>query len=316
MRFIPSKMKIIDYYQRFRQWQISPTPTEPVDDYSAYVCVNCGESFDGRYCPRCGQKGDTRRLTLHNVLSNALDVWGAGNRSMPRNIIHLLLRPGYMIADYLRGHRQPFFPPFKMLFIFVTTFLMVVSVVRWAKDVKDPGHETLTEVLSRSATDGAVDYSKLSIDEQSIHEFEARRKTIGAMLGTLDKWLNDHRAISIVLLQFFVAVSIWIFFRHSKRLPRLSLSEQLFVQVFISSQILLISMIYFLLSLLWLPAGEDDLPNVISTVVYVIDYKQLFGYSWWGTLWRAAASWILIVLSIVILVVIVWLVIMFPLINN
>ena len=309
-------MKIIDYYRRFRQWQITPTPTEPVDSYSEYVCVNCGESFDGRYCPRCGQKGDTRRLTLHNVLSNALDVWGAGNRSMPRNIIHLLFRPGYMIADYLRGHRQPFFPPFKMLFIFVTTFLMVVNVVRWAKDVKDLGHESLTEVLSNSTAEGNIDYTKLSPDEQSIQEFEERRKTIGAMLSSLDKWLNDHRAISIVLLQVFVAVSIWICFRRSKRLPRLSLSEQLFVQVFISSQMLLISMIYFFLSLFWLPAGEDDLPNIISTAVYVIDYKQLFGFSWWGTLWRATVSMILIVSSVVILVVVVWLVIMFPLIKH
>ena len=113
-------MNIREIYQRFRLWQRTPTATAPLAPGEQHVCKNCGESFDGRYCPRCGQAGKTARLTLRNVMANALDVWGAGNRSMPRNILHLLLRPGYMIADYLQGHRQPYYPPFKMLFIFVT----------------------------------------------------------------------------------------------------------------------------------------------------------------------------------------------------
>jgi hypothetical protein len=32
-----------------------------------------------------------------------LDVWGVGNRSMFRSIRDLMLRPGFVIRDYLSG---------------------------------------------------------------------------------------------------------------------------------------------------------------------------------------------------------------------
>lgn len=290
--------KLRESYQRFRQWQLTPTATEPLDGSEQHACLNCGESFDGRYCPRCGQKGNTRRLTLHNVMANALDVWGAGNRSMPRNIVHLLLRPGYMIGDYLRGHRQPYFPPFKMLFIFTATFLIMVEVVRWSigfeEQPKPSFNKSLHEAIYESLNDGTyMDESKTS-NKQAVHDFELRKHLIGDSISKMIDWLDDHRAISIILFQGVVALVVWRFFQHSKRLPQLSLSEQMFVQVFLSSQIMLISAVYFLLSLLWKPGGVDNLPSPIALSIYLFDYKQLFGYSWWGTLWRSAAAMVLL----------------------
>ena len=51
-----------------------------------------------------------------------------------------------------------------------------------------------------------------------------------------------------------------------------------FLQVFLSTLSLLLAFLdYF---------NE----NVIATIYIVIAYHQLFGYSWWGTLWRCVAT--------------------------
>ena len=37
---------------------------------------------------------------------------------------------------------------------------------------------------------------------------------------------------------------------------------------------------------------NENVENVIATIYIVIAYHQLFGYSWWGTLWRCAVVFI------------------------
>ena len=60
--------------------------------------------------------------------------------------------------------------------------------------------------------------------------------------------------------------------------PRHTLSEGFFLQVFLSTLSLLLAFLdYF---------NE----NVIATIYIVIAYHQLFGYNWWGTLWRCVAT--------------------------
>lgn len=292
--------KLRERYRRFRQWQRTPTATEPLDDGEQHACLNCGESYDGRFCPRCGQSGKTRRLTMRGVMANALDVWGAGNRSMPRNIVHLLFRPGYMIADYLRGHRQPYFPPFKMLFIFTATLLIMVELVRWGVDYEEPRRPSVTEVINDSLTPE----NAIANDKKALHDFEVRKRVIVGSCAKVRDWLDDHRAISVILFQVLVAIAMWLFFRNSKRLPNLSISEQVFVQVFLSSQVMLVSAIYFVVSLLWEHGGVDDLPQVLTMVLYLTDYKQLFGFSWWGTIWRSVLA-MLLLYAVIFLVILI-----------
>ena len=46
---------------------------------------------------------------------------------MFRSIRDLILRPGYMIRDYLRGMQMAYFPPFKMFFLLIALSLVVDS---------------------------------------------------------------------------------------------------------------------------------------------------------------------------------------------
>lgn len=105
-------------------WQRRPYEVAPLKD-EHHVCSSCKTEFTGNYCPRCGQAAEVGRFSFKKALMLFLDVWAIGNRSMLRSLRDLMLRPGYMIRDYLSGMRSAYFPPFKMFFLLAAFSLIV-----------------------------------------------------------------------------------------------------------------------------------------------------------------------------------------------
>ena len=112
---------------RMQQRQIIPKE----EDKTLRRCTNCSHVYTGRFCPQCGQVGSWNRYTLRQAIMNFLDIWGLGNRPMFRTLRELFVRPGYMMRDYLNGHRQFYFPPFKLLALIV----LFTVFVGWAINV-------------------------------------------------------------------------------------------------------------------------------------------------------------------------------------
>ena len=115
--------------RRYQNWQQKPQHYAHAEYDEDVECKNCGRVYRGAYCPECGQAADTPRITFRSMILRTLDVWGFGNRSMPRTLVHLLLRPGYMITDYIEGRRQPYFPPIKMLFVLGAVYLLLMAAI-------------------------------------------------------------------------------------------------------------------------------------------------------------------------------------------
>ena len=116
--------ELIEKYRRFREWQQQPHQVAPLSQ-EAHDCPTCGTHFEGNYCPRCGQSARIGRYSFKKAFLLFLDVWGLGNRGMFRTLRDLILRPGYMIRDYLQGMQMAYFPPFKMLFLLTALSLLV-----------------------------------------------------------------------------------------------------------------------------------------------------------------------------------------------
>ena len=113
-------------YKRYREWKLEPHQVAPLSE-EQHECATCGTHYGGNYCPRCGQSAKIGRYSFKNALLLFLDVWALGNRGMFRSIRDLILRPGYMIRDYLRGMQMAYFPPFKMFFLLLALWLVVDS---------------------------------------------------------------------------------------------------------------------------------------------------------------------------------------------
>ena len=81
-----------------------------------HECLNCHDHYIGSYCPRCGQAANTSRFSMKVAAENFAEAYGMGERGMFRTILDLILRPGHLILDFLRGKRASYFAPFQAVF--------------------------------------------------------------------------------------------------------------------------------------------------------------------------------------------------------
>ena len=237
------KMNLKERYRRFRAWQENPFDYTNHCDHTVR-CANCGTEFSDNFCPRCGQKANTGHINWRTVWQGVLILWGMDNRSLSFTLVQLVLRPGYLVRDYLSGKRQVSFPPVKMLFI-----LAIVNMLATRLHDKLYGSVAKTETI-----EGAYAY-----------------------LNTFFTWAEENTAWSALLFTALFIPPTWLFFRWAPRFPRHNLPEGFFLQVFMGSLSLLTDTVVQL---------TGSWANILVAVGYIVTYKQLFGYGWWGTLWR------------------------------
>lgn len=241
--------RLNEWWQRFRQWQHKPFRYKPLTD-ERHVCQNCGQEFAGDYCPRCSQSAKVSdRLGWDTVRDTVMEIFDLESRSFPRTLWHLLWRPGFLIDDYISGRRQSSYPPMKTLLLVALCLVFMDKLSEWM------GWEEAAETVNAAAVDDNV----------------------GSMADSIWIWVENNPGLGILALNCLFIWPTWLLFRYAPRHTRHSLPEGFFIQVFMSTLILLILIISYCFS------------NWIFGVIllyYVLAYRQLFGYGLWGTLWR------------------------------
>ena len=235
-----SKEQLIAYYHRFCRWQHEVPHYVNRHEDTVQHCHNCGTEFADNFCPRCGQRAEVGRVGWKSLKENIALLWGMDSRSLSYTLFQLLTRPGYLVRDYISGRRQVSFPPVKMLVI-ASLFMVIFESVFHLEN----------EVMS-------IHFNIPEIDN-------------------VIKWFNDNKSWGTLFYQIFFILPTWVVFRFAPGYPRHTLPEGFFLQIFVSTQSLLLTFLDYL---------SADFENVVATIFLIITYRQLFGYSWWGTLWR------------------------------
>ena len=110
------------------------------------------------------------------------------------------------------------------------------------------------------------------------------------------EWINAQKSWATLFLQSFYILPTWLVFRFAPGYPRHTLPEEFFLQVFLSVLSNLLVFVGYL---------NENLELALWIIYMYITYRQLFGYGWWGTLWRLAVILLLAVITMVAVVVIV-----------
>ena len=281
-------------YKRFKEWEQQPHQVAPLSE-DHHECATCGTPYEGNYCPRCGQSAKIGRYSFKNAILLYLDVWGLGNRGMFRSIRDLILRPGYMIRDYLRGMQMAYFPPFKMFCLLLALSLLVDSGMNIQGINREKQNEKETEELfSRVKPKATLDASNDKADEKKTGKLltkEEKEKRFGQEFER--KWdkiielIDQHSsAVTIVGLLIF-SLPLYLLFRHSPAIPDLRLSECFVAMVYITNMIVIYDIIP---SLLCFSVKAEIVFDMLILLLAIIPIKQLSGYSYVSTIWRLIAA--------------------------
>ena len=281
------KTSLKEKYRAFRAWQKRPYRVAPMSE-KEHDCFTCHTHFQGNFCPRCGQSANIGRYSLKDTTIQFFEVWGVGNRSFFRCLRDLILRPGYMIRDYLSGMQMAYYPPFQLLSTIAALHFLIGM---------------FEANIHSTATDAAVTTSvqqSLRVNEDTTLATTKQADT-DKMVESMDKIVNDwiphirdnYPTVFPLYLIIFHALSFYLFYRKSKKIPNLRLSEALIVAVYCTCIWLMCNTAISILFLIAHYLGADTsvrsiasassriLPFIVlSILVFIIPLKQLFGGSW------------------------------------
>ena len=312
------KFNLKEKIQQFKAWRERPREVAPMSQ-EEHECLNCHDHYTGSYCPRCGQAASTSRFSMKVAAENFVEAYGMGERGMFRTIRDLILRPGYMILDYLRGRRASYFAPFKMYFLLAAISLLVTHGLNITGHALHDDSENTTEEVKREHKNGKTpkttdDFEEntptmeqgITIDEDGVHNsFEAdypeKSRMYSIINRTLDKieiFSQKYPSINILLLLMLISGNLFLFFRHSPNIPDLRYPELFISLVYIANMYTVYSIVFDFFGLTKLTA--------LSLLLTIIPLKQMSGYGWLSTILRTVVAFtIMFVLFIVFIVLVV-----------
>ena len=231
------------------------------------------------------------RLTVKRAVLLFMETWGLGSRNIFYTMWHLIWRPGHMISDYINGRRSKYMQPFFMFF--VLTLILVQTA--WVMNVQLPKNKDMTVTAFQILRDHGTWFTA------------DQKETILNVAQWLDKvhgWRDDNRAWDLLIHSIGIVLITWLLWRKS---PRVGSSEWVvdsgeiiegynFAEIFTVIAFILcqLQILSFIAMLLFgkLPfdhmQGFMLIPELILSIVLLIDFKQLFQREWWPTIWRTA----------------------------
>ena len=229
------------------------------------------------------------------------------NDDAKRTFGHLLLRPGYMIRDYISGQNERYLAPLTALIIFYAFFALVSSLLQPIQQApKDPFADSVTvttgegeedEIKARILTE-TVDivrkgYTYLHLDEFPDAVKTQQQATLAAVEGKL-----RSQGIPLFLGKFFL---LWFAMALALRRYKLGASACATASAYVLCQF----SFFMLFSLLLTWGRQTSIGVVLMLILLTVDYHQLLDVKWGKSFRRALATGIHFFLIYAVLLVLV-----------
>ena len=212
------------------------------------------------------------------------------NNDAKRTLSHLLLRPGYMMRDYImRGQHERYLAPFTALLVFYSVFTLIVAVVQpgTSKDsMVDSMIQGFRDATASDASDASlrVNDDTLTINGENLKSI-LNTVTDALLLTRLDlypdvadtQWKASLAAIEGDLrskgIPMFLGnfLLLWLAMAIVLRKYKISISGAAAASAYLLCQFCIFMFIALLLSL----GHKSDLGLLLMGLLVFIDYRQM-----------------------------------------
>lgn len=91
-------------------------------------CLDCEAPLTGPFCANCGQAAGEAELSLRKLLHELADDYLNFDSRFFRSVVPLLVRPGHLTREYLRGRRTRYIRPLRLYLVSSLIFFFIVSI--------------------------------------------------------------------------------------------------------------------------------------------------------------------------------------------
>ena len=254
-------------------------------------CLNCGNEFEGHYCPECGQSADTGRFTMKFIYENLLSAFISKDGGIWFTLKNLFTRPGEMIVEILKGKRRRYFTPFPMLFFTLTVYILLFTFTGSRGDLKTMEREYLE---TKETVDANLD-EKTKVAISSTNELKR-------IFGVGMKMYNSHyTAVTMLTIPLFLFATRVSYGRANRK--RYYRAEYLIAIAYALVMVVLyrcLASLVFLFSDNAFDTMGDFVPLVIVSA-FTVCFRKMLVFSTSRTAWRSLLAIVLYYLILMIL---------------
>lgn len=98
------------------------------------ICISCKNDHSSGFCPNCGEKSGTKKITFRSIFEDTFSTLTAMDRGVLSNVKNLFISPQSFTTDYLLGKRKGVLNPISFLIISITVYLIIESILRIPKE--------------------------------------------------------------------------------------------------------------------------------------------------------------------------------------
>ena len=135
-------------------------------------CRNCGHILDvsDKYCPNCSQANSTKKLVLRDFMDEFLSSVINYDSKLLKTLYTMLVKPGTITKDYIRGKRVAYTNPFRFLLSLAFLYFLMVTYDSNLSNLDDLGLDKKIEQtgpMSFSYNDASNQKDSISIRDKA-----------------------------------------------------------------------------------------------------------------------------------------------------
>ena len=212
------------------------------------------------------------------------------NDDAKRTFSHLLLRPGYMIRDYIKGAHERYLAPLTALIVFYAFFALVAAVMQpvqqrhrkeinpveqmEAEDFENPEQAKTFSLLKNTLATLQKGWIYLHLDQYPEEVDTQHESSLAALEGTLRSQGIPLFAGQFLLL--WLAMSLALRRRHKQRMSAYAAA---------SAYILCQFSFFMLFALLFSFGKSAEIGIFLILALLMWDYHQWLGVQWKKSFW-------------------------------
>ena len=291
------KTELNEKISQFREWQKTPRQVAPNTE-EEHECLNCHEHYVGRFCPRCGQAATTDRFSMKVAAENFADAYGMGERGMFRTMRDLILRPGYLILDYLRGMRISYYAPFKMFFLLFALSTLVTHGLNIKGQALYDDSEASVQNLEKEIDEksgSTADLDDLEINGEPVKVSDRTKAIVYKIFDKMERFEKRFPSINVLILLMIVSGFLYLFFRHCPKIPDLRYPEFFMALLYTANMYTVYSIVFDFFCFTKLSS--------LSIFLTLIPLKQMSGFTWRRTALKAVTATLIMFVLLILLII-------------
>jgi Protein of unknown function (DUF3667) len=239
------------------------------DSAPSITCKNCETGYQGKFCPQCGQKAKTARITLKQLVNEVRQHFIHYDSGYLHTAIALAKRPGHTVREYWDGKRVKLIKPVKFLILASTLNFIVLHY---------------------------LGFEKIMIDQINVGNSPKKQQFVGGMM----QFIFDHPVILQFILVPGLAFFSWLLLRRRKH----NFAEHLVMMSFLMGELTLLSLGTSALNMMLIQYVHIQVMSALNFLIWAAyigwAYRQIYAFKHWYT--GTLRALLVVILSYVMIV--------------